>query len=165
MSTKSAAQRLLESDLEQAAFLLGVAAGRWSLAREVSDAAWPHVYTRVSAAPRSNSPDSMIVRWDVEGYNSQSPTGAFWDEATGGFLDPAKWPKGRPNSPVAGVFKVEGWAAPGRGFYHPYDRQARQGHNDWPTNNPQYVWSDQNTLTDFIHLVHRWLNCEDYLGC
>lgn len=161
----SAAQRLLESDLRRPEFLIGASSDRWLLDREVTEAGWPYVWTSVKAAPRTNGPDAMLVRWDVDGYGTQSPTGAFWDEAGNGYLAPEKWPKGRANSPVSSVFKVAGWAAPGRGFYHPYDRQARHGHNDWPRDNPQYAWTRENTLTDFIRLVHRWLNCEDYLGC
>lgn len=161
----STAQRLLEADLQRAEFRIGLSKGLWSLDREVSEAAWPYVYTWVQAAPRLNSPERLLVRWDVDGYGSQSPTGAFWDEAVNNFLALDKWPKGRPNSPVAGVFKVAGWAAPGKGFYHPFDRQARLNHHEWPTQYPQYVWTEKNTLTDFISLVHRWLNCEDYHGC
>lgn len=160
----SAAQRLLEADLQRAEFQIGVAKNQWLLAREVCELSWPHVFTWVSAAPRPNSPDRLLVRWNLDGYNSQSPTGGFWDEATNNFVAAPRWPKGRKGSVVAEVFKVEGWAAPGRGFYHPFDRQAMAGH-PWVTQNPQYVWTARNTLTDFLSLVHRWLNCEDYLGC
>lgn len=161
----TAAQRLLEADLRRADFLIGVAAGKWSLTEPVAEASWPVVYTVIQAAPRTNSPDQMLVRWDVEAYGEQSPTGGFWDASAKAFVPAARWPKGRAGSPVAAVFKVEGWAAPGRGFYHPYDRQARHGHGDWPRDNPQYIWTKDNTIADFLHLVHRWLNCEDYLGC
>lgn len=161
----SAAQRLLEADLQQAAFVMGVAAGKWSLSEPVTEEAWPFVYTNVQAAARANSPAQWLVRWDLAGYTDQSPTGAFWDKGANSFVAPDKWPKGRPGSVVASVFKVDGWAAPGRGFYHPYDRQARHGHNDWPRDNPQFVWTSKDTLTDFLRLVHRWLNCDAYLGC
>ena len=160
-----AAQRLFEDDLGRAEFLIGVAEGKWSLQQAVTEAAWPGVFTTVRAAQRPNSPADFVVRWHVAGYGQQSPTGAFWDLETNDFLPPQRRPKGRPGSPVAAVFKVESWAAPGKGFYHPYDRQARQGHDHWPTDNPQFVWTKDNTITDFLHLVHRWLNCEDYLGC
>lgn len=163
--TVTASQRLLEADLQKADFLMGVAAGRWALEQPVAEAAWPIVYTRIPAAPRASGPDSWLVRWDVDGYGAKSPTGGFWDVAANGCVEPQKWPKGRDGSPVAGVFKVAGWAAPGRGFYHPYDRLAREGHHEWPANNPQYVWTEQNTLTDFVALVQRWVNCGDYLGC
>lgn len=161
----SAAQRLLECDLLRADFRIGASKGFWRLARPISELEWPAVYTVVTPAPRTTGPGEFLVRWDVDGYNSQSPTGAFWDADGSRFLPAAKWPKGRPGSVVANVFKVTGWAAPGQGFYHPYDRKARAGHNNWPSDNPSYVWTANNTLTDFICLVHRWLNCEDYLGC
>lgn len=163
--TQSTAQRLLLEDIQRTEFRIGQSKGQWRLAREVTEASWPYVFTWIQAASRATGPDQFLVRWDVAGYGSQSPTGAFWDEPQNQFLEPVKWPKGRAGSPVAAVFKVEGWAAPGRGFYHPYDRLARAGHDHWATDNPQYIWTTQNTLTDFISLVHRWLNSEDYLGC
>jgi len=162
--TASNAQRLLEADLQRADFRIGVANGHWCLAREMSETDWPAVFTWVRAAPRANGPERLLVRWDLEGYNAHSPTGAFWDQSQKTYLSPGLWPKGRGGSVVAAVFKVHGWAAPGRGFYHPYDRQAQQGH-DWARQNPQHIWTTKNVLTDFIALVHRWLNCDDYLGC
>jgi len=144
--------------LQRADFLMGVASGRWSLAREVTETAWPYVFTFVAAAPRPKSSERWLVRWDLDGYNAQSPTGAFWNDLVTDetpaetFLPPQKWPKGRPGSVVAAVFKVDGWAAPGKGFYHPYDRFARNGHNDWPTANPTCVWTPNHTLVDFLAL-------------
>ena len=161
----SAAQRLLQADLERADFLIGVAKRQWSLVRPVSEEEWPYLYTWVSAAPRAASPDQLMVRWDCDGYNAQSPTGAFWDAERKDFRPIPDWPKGRPGSTVATFFKTSGWAAPGRGFYHPYDRLAKPGHDKWPIQNPQHIWTSGNTLTDYLSLVHRWLNCEDYLGC
>jgi len=160
----STAQRLLEADLDRTDFRIGVAGGQWALATPVSEADWPIVCTWVKAAPREKSPERFLVRWDVAGYNAQPPTGAFWDEGAKTFLATGSWPKGRPGSVVEAVFKVSGWAAPGRGFYHPYDRLALVGH-DWSKTNPQYIWTANNVLTDFIALVYRWLNCEAYIGC
>jgi hypothetical protein len=161
----TAAQRLLEDDLARAPFRMGVADGKWRLEQPLSEATWPHVFTYVTAAARPGAPSELLVRWDVAGYGDHLLTGAFWDVATGTYLAPHAWPKGRPGSPVAAVFKIEGWAAPGRGFYHPYDRQAVVGHHEWPSQNPQCVWTKDKSLTDFLSLVYRWLNCEDYLGC
>ena len=106
-----------------------------------------------------------MVRWNLEGYNAQSPTGAFWELSATTFLPADRWPKGTPGSVVANVFKVSEWAHPGEGFYHPYDRLARHRHDQWPEQDPQHVWTNQHTLTDFLSLVHRWLNCEAYIGC
>jgi hypothetical protein len=151
--------------LKHAEFLIGESKNYWGLTQEVSDDNWPYVFTWIQAATRPNSPDKFLVRWNVADYGSQPMTGAFWDKENSNFLQLDRWPKGRPGSVVESVFKVSGWVAPGQGFYHPFDRQARNGHPDWPKNHPQYIWTEQNTLTDFISLVYRWLNCEDYYGC
>jgi hypothetical protein len=161
----SAAQRLLEAHLQRTEFRIGVSKGYWELAQEVKEEVWPLVFTRVRAAARPNAPEGFLVRWDLTGYNAQSPTGAFWvGDEKGVFLAPNLWPKGREGSVVASVFKTVGWAAPGQGFYHPFDRQAMAGH-PWATDHPKCVWNDQRTLTDFVRLVHGWLSCEAYIGC
>lgn len=160
----SSAQRLLEADLARADFRIGADKGYWSLAQPVSEQAWPSVFTWVAAAPRGNAPDRYLVRWDVAGYSGQSPTGAFWDDATAALLPKASWPKGRPGTVVERVFRTDSWQLAGQAFYHPYDRRARSDHNQWATDMPLVVWTQEKTLTDFLLLVHRWLNCEDYLG-
>lgn len=162
----SSAQRLLEADLARPEFRIGVANGHWELAAPVSEVDWPSVFTWVKSAPRDKSPARWLVRWDVADYNALRPTGAFWDEAKKTYLEPGAWPKGAPGSVVEAVFKVAGWAAPGKGFYHPYDRLAWARHEaKWTAENPQYLWTKDNVLTDFLVLVHRWLNSEAYLGC
>lgn len=160
------AQRLLEADLARAEFRIGVANGLWELAAPVTEADWPAVFTWIKSAPREKGPARWLVRWDVGDYNAQRPTGAFWDEPRKTYLDPGAWPKGVPGSVVEAVFKVAGWAAPGRGFYHPYDRLAWAGHETkWAQENPRCLWTKDSVLTDFITLVHRLLTCEAYLGC
>lgn len=161
----TSAQRLLVADLDRPEFRIGVDKGQWALAEPVEEAKWPTVFTWITAALREKGPARWLVRWDVAGYNSQGPTGAFWNPTRNDFLDNGSWPKCQPGSVGSGVFKVEGWAAPGRGFYHPYDRLAWTGHEGkWTAENPQYLWTAANTLTDFVTLVHRLLNNEAYLG-
>jgi len=161
----NSAQRLLEADLDRPEFRIGVEKGQWALAEQVSEASWPFVYTWVTAAPRDKAPARWLVRWDVDGYNAQRATGAFWDPEKQDFLDKAAWPKCQGGSVPAGVFKTDGWAAPGKGFYPPYDRLAWPGHEvQWTTSHPELLWTAANTLTDFIRLVHWWLNSEAYLG-
>jgi hypothetical protein len=160
----SSAQRLLEADLQRADFLVGVDKGHWSLLHPVSESEWPRVFTWVRAASRPTGPEQWLVRWDLAGYNEQSPTGAFWDVTAGALLPGALWPKAQADSVAAKVFRIDGWTQSGKAFYHPYDRLARHDHTDWPKQNPAYVWTNKNTLTDFIVLVHRWLNCEAYIG-
>lgn len=161
----TSAQRLLDADLNRPEFLIGVDKGQWALAEPVSEASWPFIYTWVTAARREKGPVRWLVRWDVSGYNAQRATGAFWNPERKDFLDRGAWPKSLSGSVPASVFKTDGWAAPGKGFYHPYDRLAWAGHEaQWTQSHPQFLWTAENTLTDFITLVHRWLNSEAYLG-
>jgi len=161
----TSAQRLLEADLNRPEFRTGVEKCQWALAEPVSEASWPFVYTWITAASRGKGAARWLVRWDVAKYNAQRPTGGFWDPEKKDFLAGSAWPKCQAGSVGAAVFKVEGWAAPGKGFYHPYDRLAWAGHEtQWTTAHPQSLWSEQNTLTDFITIVHWCLNNEAYLG-
>ena len=163
--TAPLAQRLLEEDLKSVAFLSGVKDAYWELLQPVTAERWPHVFTHIRAAERVNAPQRYLVRWEVDDYNATRPSGAFWDEKQNTYLNPSKWPKGRAGSIVDKVFRIEGWSDPGQGFYHPWDRKAAKGHHQWPINNPDFVWTSKNTLTDFISLVHRLLNSDDYHGC
>lgn len=155
------AQRLLIADLAGAVFRAGEIRGSWKLVGSGSELPWPHVYTHVAAAPRANSPDQWLVRWDATGYGSGPITGGFWDSASGGYLAKEKWPKGRAGSVVASVFKTDGWAAPGEGFYHPWDKRALHGH---PWVDPRFAWNSKVTIAEYVAQFHRWLTCEDYLG-
>ena len=159
----STAQRLLEADLAGAQFRAGQLRGDWSLVGAIEHLQWPYVLTETAAAARPNGPLRWLVRWDATGYGSAPITGGFWDAGAGAFLAKEKWPRGRPGTVVATVFKTEGWAAPGQGFYHPWDRTALHGHQpQW--SDPRWVWSAKVTIADYVAQFHRWLNCEDYLG-
>lgn len=159
MSTN--AQRLLEEDLAGAAFRAGLLRGGWALGGTTADIAWPHLFTYVVAAPRPNSPEQWLVRWDATNYGSGPITGGFWDAQANTFLAKEKWPKARSGSVVASVFKTEGWAAPGQGFYHPWDRTALAGH---PWTDPVWAWRPEVTIAEYNAQFHRWLTSEDYLG-
>lgn len=155
------AQRLLVEDLAGAAFRAGESRGDWRLVGVASELPWPYVFTHILAAQREDSPVEWLVRWEVNGYGSGPITGGFWDSSTGTYLAKDKWPRGKPGSVVASVFKTEGWAAPGEGFYHPWDRRALQGH---PWADPRFAWSSKVTIAEYVAQFHRWLTCEDYLG-
>jgi hypothetical protein len=157
----SNAQRLLEADLAGAAFRAGELRGDWSLVGSVAEISWPHVFTRVRAAPRPNGPEHWLVRWDATNYGSGPITGGFWDAQANSFLAADKWPKGRAGSVVATVFKTSGWAAPAQGFYHPWDRTALAGH---PWSDSRWAWSLNVTIAEYNAQFHRWLSSEDYLG-
>lgn len=159
----STAQRLLDADLAGAQFRAGEVRGDWSLAGSIEELQWPYVFTEIAAADRPNSQQRWLVRWDATGYGSGPITGAFWDAAAAAFLASHKWPTGKVGTTVASVFKTQGWAAPGQGFYHPWDRTALNGHQQqW--SDPRWLWTTKVTIADYVALFHRWLNSEDYLG-
>lgn len=155
------AQRLLASDLKSPAFRVGELRGDWKLIESPAGPTWPYVFTEIAAAPRQNSPLAWLVRWDAEGYGSQPMTGAFWDTESNTYLAKEKWPKGRMGSVVASVFKIGGWAAPGEGFYHPWDRRALHGH---PWADARFAWNSNVTIAEYVAQFHRWLTCGDYVG-
>ena len=159
MSTN--AQRLLEADLAGAPFRAGMVRGDWALSDSPLHLAWPYLFTEVAAAPRANGPERWLVRWDVTNYGSGPITGAFWDAEANAFLPKERWPKARPGSVVASVFKTAGWAAPGQGFYHPWDRTALAGHA-WADR--VWAWKPEVTIAEYNAQFHRWLTSEDYLG-
>jgi hypothetical protein len=159
MSTN--AHRLLVSDLAGAGFRAGELRGDWTLIGAAQEISWPYVFTLVRAAARQNCPEQWLVRWDATNYGSAPLTGGFWDADTASFLAKEKWPRGRQGSVIASVFKIEGWAAPGQGFYHPWDRTALANHS-WT--DPRWAWKPELTLADYVAQFHRWLNSEDYLG-
>ena len=72
-----------------------------------------------------------------------SPTGAFWDPVKKQTLELGKWPKGKPGSRFAIVFRTDGFSAAGRAFYHPYDRAPVQDHTQWRAEQPHLIWTDQ----------------------
>lgn len=159
-------QRLFEADLLSAEFRCGVVKGAWGPAEAEAlpeGAAWPRVFFWLAAAPRENAPERFYVGLDAAGYRSVSPTGTFWDPATKARLDFAKFPKGRPDSRFAKVFRTD-WGESGKAFYHPYDRVAAQGHTEWPKQQPHLIWTSNHTIVDYLEEFQSLLNGGDYLG-
>jgi hypothetical protein len=158
-------QRLLEADLVDAEFRAGCVKGLWGIA-ENSDAPtanWPFVKFWLAAAARPGAPERYVVRTDLTGYRTVAPTGTFWDCASNGRLDFSKFPNGKTGSRFAMVFRTD-WGESGRAFYHPYDRVAAHGHNDWQQTQPHLVWSANHTIIDYLEEFQTLLNSEDYLG-
>jgi hypothetical protein len=159
-------QRLLDDDLRSVAFRTGVLDGRWDRSDgglPSADLPWPSVIFWIAAARRDNAPDRFFVRLDVAGYRSVPPTGRFWDPATKAMLEFAKYPKGKPDSRIAKVFRTD-WGESGRAFYHPYDRVAAQCHPQWVGEQPHLVWTANRTIVDYLTVVHGLLNSGDYIG-
>lgn len=158
-------QRLFEADCNSAAFLAGVARGRWGLAPfelVPETLVWPHRVVWLGAAKRSGAPDRYYVLLDLTGYRNAQPTGTFWDPETKATSIPARRPRGTPGSRFAKVFRTD-WEN-GRAFYHPYDRVAATSHPAWPTEQPHLIWDCQHTIVDYLEEFSSLLYCGDYLG-
>jgi hypothetical protein len=160
-------QRLLEADVLSAPFRIGAAKNLWGCAEATAvpdGATWPNVYFWMAPAKRDNAPDRFYVALDLSGYRSASPTGAFWDPVKKIILDLAQWPKGKPGSRFAMVFRTTGFTGCGRAFYHPYDRVATHGHGEWPKQQPHLIWTAERTIVDYLEEFQSLLTCGDYLG-
>lgn len=161
---ESPAQRLFKSDLAAAEFLSGAVKGLWGQVEGGDADTWPMAYLFMSAAKRDNAPDRFYVRLDMTGYRSVGPTGRFWDPDTKQDLAYAKYPKGKPGSRFAGIFRTDGWNDSNKGFYHPYDRVAAASHTEWPAAMPHLVWNSNRTIVDYLEEFQTLLNCGDYIG-
>jgi hypothetical protein len=157
---------LLEADLLSAEFRSGAAKELWGLAEpgaRPDDGAWPKAYFWLAAAPRDNAPARFYVALNVAGYRSVPPTGTFWDTTKKATLEFSKFPKGKPNSRFAKVFRTD-WGESSRAFYHPYDRVAAQGHAEWVRSQPHLVWTSSHTIVDYLEAFQTLLMSGDYIG-
>ncbi len=152
-------QRAISADLRDARFRIGVLEGRWGLAPDEA-VSWPHVVLWVAAAPRAKAPDRYYFREDCTGYPSDAPTGSPWDVQKRAMLEHPKWPGG--TGQVAKVFRPD-WEN-GRAIYHPYDRVAAAGHENWRTQHPHLIWDANHTIVDLLEQLHLLLNSEEYAG-
>ena len=158
-------QRLFEQDIASAEFLIGAASNYWGLAEPEllpDGLSWPKRILWMRPAVRPNAPERFYVLLDLAGYRSASPTGAFWDAPAKAALPTAKWPKGKPESRFAKVFRTDWDNAVA--FYHPYDRHGAQTHRRWPQKMPHLIWTPQHTIVDYLEEFHSLLNCGDYVG-
>jgi hypothetical protein len=160
-------QRLFEADLQSAAYRSGVAKGLWAEAEADSrpaDAAWPNAYFWMAAAARTGAPDRYYIALNLSGYRSVPPTGPFWDPVKKQVLELGKWPKGKPGSRFATVFRTDGFSAAGRAFYHPYDRAPVSDHPQWRTEQPHLIWTDSHTIVNYLEEFQLLMTSGDYFG-
>jgi hypothetical protein len=160
-------QRLFESDLLSAAYRNGATKGLWGKAEADAlpdGAAWPNAYLWMAAAPRPCGPERYYVALNMSGYRNVPPTGPFWDPSRKQTLELGKWPKGKPNSRFAQVFKTAGFTFAGRAFYHPYDRSPLSDQPGWPTEQPHLVWTSSHTIVSYLEEFQSLLMSEDYVG-
>jgi len=161
---ESPAQRLLNADLADIGFRVGVASGRWNAFSTEGANTWPMRFFWLAAAQRTGAPDRYHIRLDMTGYRDVGPTGRFWDPTTGQDLSLANYPKGKAGSRFAMVFRTDSWAEGHKAFYHPYDRVALQGHSDWPKTMPHLVWGPALTIADYLDEFQNLLTSGDYVG-
>lgn len=160
------AQRLFETDVADAPFLMGAAKGWWGLAPPAmvpANLVWPKRVLWIAAAERANAPDRFYILLDLKGYRTTSPTGTVWDPETKARLALEKWPKGKDGSRFAKVFRTADWQR-GAAFYHPYDRIAAAGHSEWKSQQPHLVWTADHTIVDWLEEFYNLLQGGDYIG-
>lgn len=157
-------QRAFEADTEDADFQIGVAKGMWGLADATQlpeGLVWPKAVLWVAAAQRENAPQRFYLALDLDNYRAVAPTGSFWGIDTKAALPTAKWPKGKPGSRVAKVFRTD-WKE--NALYHPYDRVAADSHAQWKSEQPHLIWDCQHTIVNYLTEIRGLLNSGDYIG-
>ncbi|MCP3381208.1 hypothetical protein NLM31_12745 [Bradyrhizobium sp. CCGUVB4N] len=160
-------QRLFESHLLLPEYRDGLAKELWG--HVVGDdlppgTAWPNVVFWMAAARREGAPDHYHVALNLSGYSTQPPTGPLWDPATKQTLAFSKWPKGKPGSRFAIVFRTDGFSFAGKALYHPYDRSPLSDHPEWKSEPLRPVWTSSHTIIDYLEEFQSLLTSEDYLG-
>lgn len=157
-------QRAFDADIEDADFQIGVTKGMWGLADATQlpeSLVWPKAVLWVAAAPCPKAPERFYLVLDLDNYRAAAPTGPFWDMEAKIVLPPVKWPKGKPGSRVAKVFRTD-WNV--NALYHPYDRVAATSHDQWKSEQPHLIWDSQHTIVDYLTEIHGLLNSGDYIG-
>jgi len=162
----SPAEKLFSVDLASAAYQSGAAAGRWGVADYSllpKETGWPKACFWLKAAVRCGAPDRYYIMIDVTGYRSESPTGSFWDPTNKTMLAAAKYPKGKPGSRFAQVFRTDWGPGVSKAFYHYFDRFTLSSHPDW-RNSPHLLWTERHTIVDYLDEFQTLLMGDDYLG-
>ncbi|WP_201834952.1 DUF7665 family protein [Microvirga zambiensis] len=142
----------LERDLAAPLFREGGARKRWRLI----EIAWPYVLIGVTARDGRE----FVLRLECCGYPAQPPTGGFWNQDRGAYLDLSEWPKG--DDVFQSVIRWD-WRQ-GAALYFPLDRVSRTGHECWAASHPHLVWNPTKGIVQYVAEVHRLLNSRGYRG-
>lgn len=148
-------ERAFREHLTTGRFLAGVAASRWRLV----SVDWPFAVFAVSAAPRLNSPPEFILRFELGGYPTSTPTGGLWDLDANVSLTAQYRPKGER---VAHLFRTDWGNA--TAMYAPWDRMGLQSHPEWANQHLRDAWNPTRDLSFVLTKVYEVLNADDYLG-
>ena len=150
---------LLKTHIEEAPFTAGVAQGAWNLASDSELERWPYCRLWVESQPRFTESGRVGLRFTLDNYSASAPTAQPWDLKLDSALPPDKWPKGPGN--VSNVFKPTGNPP---GLYAPCDRAAMPGHDSWKHQFPQWWWTPDRTIVDYLTFIHRCLNPAGYVA-
>lgn len=145
--------------MEEPAFLLGAALGKWGLLESAEKCVWPHVLIWVVSDKKFIANSRIHLRFTLDGYPEQAPTGCPWDVVGSKALAPGEWPKGEVN--VSRVFKPS-WNA--TALYAPCDRVAMSGHDPWRQQFPRWWWQPDFTIVRYLEFVHECLNPINEVG-
>lgn len=148
-------EQVFRAHIERGPFQSGVARDRWRLIT----IEWPHALIGVTAAPRDDSPEEYVFRFDCSNYPASAPTAQPWDLERGAPLEHWRWPTGRSRVPLA--FNPN-WNP--QALYLPCDRLAMPGHEPWREQHPYMVWSSAGDITQYLRILHELLNSTDYTG-
>lgn len=154
-------KQCFRNHIQNGRFRLGIEDNKWRLiSTDLVD--WPKTIIAIRPAPLDNAPGEYTFRFDLDQYPNQAPTAQPWDAENNTPLAPDKWPKGKPDSRVAQVFRPE-WNR-GQSLYLPCDRLAIQGHPDWVNQHRRYLWSVDKDISFFLGILYELLNSSNYQG-
>jgi len=149
-------EQVFRTDIAKGPFVSGEDRGRWRLI----SIEWPYSVISVRAAARKGAPGEYAFRFELTDYPRTPPTAQPWDLGTGGALAGSKWPTGIHRVPLAFNPAWKG----GQCLYLPCDRQSIEGHDAWRTQHPEMIWSTSGDITQYLRVIHDYINSSDYTG-
>lgn len=153
-------ERAFRDHVARGRFQAGVDRGDWAIETE----AWPQPVLRVAAAERPGAPGMFAFRFDLTDYPATAPTSAPWDPEANRVLPDDLWPGGVGR--VATVFNPNWKPRPGvYALYHPMDRLALVGHDNWRNEDPGSIWDPiRMDIVDYLKVIHDLLHSTEYSG-
>jgi hypothetical protein len=152
MNADSPELSLFRAHLEEAHFMAGVDAGRWTLLKGEDLSQWPHCRLELRCDPKFSAEGRVVLRFNLDGYPANAPTAQPWDADSNLPLAHARWPNG--SGHINSIFKP-GWNP--AALYMPCDRLAMPGHEGWKDTYPQWWWTPKHTITTYLAFLTRHL--------
>lgn len=149
-------EAVFREHLDAGPFQSGVDRGRWRLL----GIDWPYAVIEIGAAKREGGPTAYAFRFELTDYPQAPPTAQPWDAERETHLVAAAWPGGGQRLQLA--FNPN-WKN-GQCLYLPCDRLAVEGHDGWRNQHPEMIWSSSGDITQYLRILHDYLNSGDYSG-